>query len=83
MSRFQVKHWERFQHYSSRRPPWIKLYRDVLDDYDFLTQHIASIALAPLFWLLASESEDGTFSGDVERLAFRTHRSPKEIRDAL
>src|SRR5690606_19747530 len=30
-----VKNFERFQHYKDRNPPWIKLYNDLLDDYEF------------------------------------------------
>lgn len=80
---YAVKDWPRFQHYHGRRPPWIKLYRDLLDNFDFLTMQVASIALAPLLWLLASESDDGTFPGDADRLAFRLHRPTKEIAAAL
>lgn len=32
---FSVKNFERFQHYKDRSPPWIKLYNDLLDDYEF------------------------------------------------
>ena len=28
----RVKGWARFQHYRHRRPPWIRLYRSLLDD---------------------------------------------------
>ena len=49
------RNWARFQHYNTRRPPWIKLHRGLLDDYQFHTLPLASKALAPLLWLLASE----------------------------
>ena len=29
-----VKNWDRYQHYSKRNPPWIKIYSRMLDDYD-------------------------------------------------
>ena len=29
-----VKNWLKYQHYSKRNPPWIKLYNRMLDDYD-------------------------------------------------
>ncbi len=32
---FSVKNFERYQHYKDRSPPWIKLYNDLLDDYEF------------------------------------------------
>lgn len=31
----RVKNWEQFQHYKDRRPLWIKLHLEILDDYDF------------------------------------------------
>ena len=31
---FSVKDFEKFQHYKHRNPPWIKLYREVITDYD-------------------------------------------------
>lgn len=30
-----VKNFERFQHYKKRKPPWIKLYWDLWEDYQF------------------------------------------------
>lgn len=51
----QVKNWSEFQQYKDRDPKWIKLHRDVLDDYDFdgLTEiqqcHLMKI------WLLAAK----------------------------
>ena len=35
-SYISIKNWERFQHYRKGRPPWIKLYRDLLRDYEFM-----------------------------------------------
>ena len=33
MRRLRIKNWAEFQHYRTRRPPWIKLHRGLLDDY--------------------------------------------------
>ena len=44
---------------------------------------IASKALAPLLWLLASEAKDGVFDGSLDELGFRLHISPKEYEDGL
>ena len=33
---FGIKNFEKFQHYSKRNPPWIKLYRSLLDDPEFI-----------------------------------------------
>jgi hypothetical protein len=29
-----IRNWEKFQHYHNRRPPWVKLYTNILDEYD-------------------------------------------------
>jgi hypothetical protein len=77
------KNWNHFQHYKNRCPPWIKLHRDILNDRAFANLPIASKALAPLLWLLASESKDGTFDAASEELAFRLHIASKDIEAGL
>ena len=80
---YRVKNWTQFQHYKDRRPPWIKLHRTLLDDCDFLRLPVASRALAPLLWLLASESQDGVVSGQAADVAFRLRLSDKEVTDGI
>jgi hypothetical protein len=77
------KNWDKFQHYKDRCPPWIKLHRDLLNDRVFASLPIASKALAPLLWLLASESKDGEFDAASEELAFRLHIAIKDIESGL
>jgi hypothetical protein len=39
---------------------------------------IASKAIAPMLWLLASESKDGVFDGSLDELVFHIkHTNPK------
>ena len=78
-----IRHWERFQHYRSRRPPWIKLHRSLLDDRGFaeLSDHASKLLVQ--CWLIASESVDGTIDGSVEDVAFRVHRSREDVATAL
>lgn len=73
------KNWSKFQHYKDRSPPWIKLHRELLDDREFMLLPIASKALAPLLWLLASESADGTFDASDEELIFRLRVTQKDL----
>jgi hypothetical protein len=73
------RNWARFQHYNTRRPPWIKLHRGLLDDYHFHTLPLASKALAPLLWLLASEQQDGVIEAEPAALAFRLRISEKDL----
>jgi hypothetical protein len=79
----QPKNWSTFQHYKDRCPPWIKLHRDLLNNRDFMRLPIASKALAPMLWLLASETKDGTFDGSVDELVFRLHITEKEYKEGI
>lgn len=77
------KNWSEYQHYKDRNPPWIKLHRDLLNDRDFMCLPIASKAIAPLLWLLASEAKNGEFNADVVELTFRLRMTTKEVNDGL
>jgi hypothetical protein len=86
MQQYRVRNWERFQHYKDRNPPWIRLHRSILDDYDFHCLPDASRALAPCLWLLASESDDpskGTVHGPDERIAFRLRMTAEKFRESV
>ena len=75
--------WQEFQHYKKRSPPWIKLHHKILDNFDFQRLQVASKALAPMLWLIASEHKDGVIDADFEVLAFRLRWTPAEIEEAL
>jgi hypothetical protein len=77
------RNWKKFQHYTDRKPAWIKLHRDLLDDFEFHRLPVASKALAPLLWLLAAESESALIDADHEKLAFRLRMNPFEVGEAL
>jgi|GEM_PF-6423906 len=55
---FRVKNFEEFQHYKDRSPPWIKLYNDLLDNYEFACLQDASKLHLVMIWLLASRNEN-------------------------
>jgi hypothetical protein len=55
MRYLKVKNWTEFQHYKDRNPPWIKLHRALLDDYEFSCLQDASKAHLMLIWLFASQ----------------------------
>lgn len=67
MKYLSVKNWDKFQHYKDRNPPWIKLHRTLLNDYDFGCLQDASKLHLMLIWLLASQTE-GRIPDDPEFL---------------
>jgi hypothetical protein len=77
--KLRVKDWADFQHYRDRSPPWIKLHRGFLDDYDFHRLPDASRALAPLLWLLASEHQAGEIDYNIPKMAFRLHMTEEKL----
>lgn len=78
----RVKNWKKFQHFSNRRPPWIKLYREILDDYTFHSLPVESRALAPMLWLIASENH-GEIPYDINMISFRLRSDIKTISAAI
>jgi hypothetical protein len=77
------KNWNTFQHYKDRAPAWIKLHKGLLDDYQFQTLPVASRALAPCLWLLASEYEGGEITATLDEIAFRLRMSRGELSEAI
>lgn len=54
----RVKNWERFQHYTNRSPPWIKLHRELLTSMTWVASDDASRTLAIACMLLASATDN-------------------------
>jgi len=84
--KIRPRNWGDFQHYKDRSPPWIRLHRCLLDDFDFQRLPVASRALAPMLWLLAAESKDpktGEIDASADRLAFRLRMTEREVVEAL
>ena len=81
--KIKPKNWDKFQHYRNRTPPWIKLHRDVLNDRAFMLLPTSAKALAPLLWLLASESEKSEINADLDDLEFRLRMKKSEIKEGL
>lgn len=77
------RNWKQFQHYTDRKPTWVKLHRDLLDNFDFHRLPVASRALAPMLWLLASEDDKGEIDADSDKLSFRLRMSAAELEAAL
>lgn len=77
----RIKNWEKFQHFKDRRPPWVKLYRDILDDPDWFELDPKAAKMLVMLWLIASE-DDG-FLPDEKKLAFRLRTTEQEVRQAV
>lgn len=54
-----VKNWEELQHYKTRRPPWIKLYRRLLTDHEFLKLTERQQWQLVRIWILSAEELPG------------------------
>ena len=70
----KVTKWASFQSYKDRRPPWIRLHKSLLDNFEFQTMSMEAKAILPMLWLLASEDEDpvsGCIRDRYEKVAFR------------
>jgi hypothetical protein len=83
MQFLRVKNWREFQHYSGRKPSWIKLHRDLLDNFDYHCLPVASRALAPCLWLLASEYDEGAIPFNPRAIAFRLRMNEPDFLEAL
>ncbi len=58
MRTFSVKNFEKFQHYKDRAPPWIKLYNELLENYDFGVLPDCLKGQLIGIWLLASRLDN-------------------------
>ena len=72
----QIKNWKKFQHFKDRKPPWVKLYRDLLDDIEWFELDPKAAKVLVMLWLIASE-DDGNIP-TAKQLAFRLRMSEKE-----
>lgn len=76
----RIKNYSRFQHFKDRSPPWVKLYRDLLDDPDWHELDDRSSKILVMLWLIASEDEnkDGVLPDD-RKLCFRLRIKKSEL----
>ena len=80
----KIKDWNRFQHFKDRRPPWIKLYRDLLEDPDWHELDPVCAKILVGLWLLASEDNDQKgHLPSVRKIAFRLRLEEVVVRQAL
>jgi hypothetical protein len=73
----KVRNWEKFQHFKDRKPPWIKLYREILDDMQWHELSGDDAKVLVMIWLIASE--DFGNLPDKKTLAFRLRITVKQL----
>lgn len=76
----RIKNWGDYQHFKNRTPPWIKLYRYILDDPDWHNLDDKSAKVLVMLWLVASEDRQG--EGRLpcsEKLAFRLRMKEDQL----
>ena len=77
----KIKNWSKFQHFKDRKPPWVKLYRDVLDDLEWHELDPLASKVLVMCWLIASEDEGRL--PNTKTLAFRLRMTEKQTLDAI
>jgi len=77
----KIRNWKKFQHFKDRKPPWVKLYRDVLDDLEWYELDPLASKVLVMCWLIASE-DDGKLPS-TKTLAFRLRMTEKQTNDCL
>lgn len=76
----RIKNFAKFQHFKDRRPPWVKLYRDLLDDPDWHELDAEASKVLVMLWLIASEDEEQNGNlPDMKKLAFRLRMDQKRL----
>lgn len=79
--RYAVKNWKKFQHFKDRRPPWIKLYRDLLDDREWFKLDPSAAKLLVMLWLIASDNEG--LLPELDDMVFRLRTTETELESNL
>jgi len=77
----KIKNWSKFQHFKDRKPPWVKLYRDLLDDIEWHELDPMSAKVLCMLWLIASE-DDGNVP-ELKTLSFRLRLPLKTTKECL
>lgn len=77
----KIKNWSQFQHFKDRRPPWVKLYRDLLDDIEWHLLDPKHAKTLVMLWLIASET-DGVLP-NMKVLAWRLRIAEKAVTESL
>lgn len=78
---YRIRNWRKFQHFKDRRPPWIKVHKEILDQRDINAISDRSFRVLIGLWLLASEDEE--MQGGLPEIADIAFRLRMPERDLL
>lgn len=80
----KIKNWDQFQHFKDRRPPWIKLHRDILENRDISMISDSAFRVLVGIWLLASEDKEMEGSiPEIDDIVFRLRIEKTKVIKAL
>ena len=80
----RIRNWKRFQHFKDRRPPWVKLYRDLLEDPEWHELDGDAAKVLAMLWLLASEDPDGDGKlPSLKKTAFRLRLTERALTSCI
>jgi hypothetical protein len=90
MTGYKIKNWGKYQHYKDRRPPWIKLYTEIIDDFradgtpnDLYSLTDSAKLTLMLLWCLASRHDGVIPRIDSAWLALKTGMKKPDISPLL
>lgn len=78
----RVRNWEHYQHYTDRRPPWIKLHGSLLDDPDLMALRPSFRWLAVSLLLLAAKTSN-RIPINLQWLADESHLSTETVKKGV
>lgn len=80
----RVPKWKEFQHYANREPPWIKLYRSLLDKPEWRRLSGWAAKLLVDVWMLAAQQKNGgSLTLRLTDLSYRTRASTSRTARSL
>ena len=78
----RIKNWGELQHYSKRRPSWIKLYARLLIDDRFIELNECERGQLMMLWVVASQSSRFTVDRAVDKVVPVIQFDEKSLRKA-
>lgn len=82
MDALSIRNWTRYQHYKDRKPPWVKLYVDILLDREYAALSVSS-RLVGLLLLAVAANRDNLIPSDPSWIATELSVKRAEAKRAL